>query len=324
MKKTRVLLSAGAFLLAASPIALTAAFASPPASASPQQAEAHIRQVAAALSPEHGRVPIGEAHATLNLGDQYDYYGRDDARKILVDIWGNPPDAVSNVLGLVMPAGRSPLSDAWGAVITYEASGYVSDDDANSTDYAELLQQIQDGEADRNAERASAGYPAMHLVGWAETPTYSASNHSMIWAQNLHSAGDQANSLNYDVRLLGRSGVLSLNLVSTMNKLPEVKAAAAQFVTHAAFDRGATYADFNEATDEVAEYGVGGLVAAGVGLGIAKKLGFLAILAKFGKVIFIGAIALFVAFRNKVMGLFGRRPAIADDGWDEDETPPPA
>ena len=93
--------------------------------------------------------------------------------------------------------------------------------------------------------------------------------------------------------------------------MAEVKAAAHAFARHAAFDPDARYTDFNPDLDKQAEYGVGGLVAAGAGVLIAKKLGLLAIFGKvffgFLKPILLGIVALFAAFRNRIMGLFGRK-----------------
>lgn len=277
------------------------------AAVDPAARAASQRAIVEALRPRRGEVTIGAAQATLDLGTAYDFYDAADARRILTDLWGNPPEASSDVLGLVLPAGASPLSDSWGAAVSYEPTGYVSDDDAQSADYDELLEQMQAGESENNAQREQAGYPAMNLVGWAERPTYDAARHSVIWAQNIRFADSTRNTLNYDVRMLGRRGVLSLNLISTMDQLPEVKRAAAAFASHAQFNAGSTYADYDSSTDATAEYGVGGLVAAGVGVAAAQKLGIFALILKFGKFILIGVIALAVAFRSKIAGLFGGR-----------------
>lgn len=265
-----------------------------------------------ALHPQKGTILIPEAKSRLNLGEDYVYYDAKDAKTILVDLWGNHPDAVNTVLGLVQPANTNPLSDAWGAVITYEATGYVPDNDASSTDYDVLLKQLQENEERTNSERQAQGYPAMNLVGWAQPPTYDASAHSVIWAQNIKVSDQADNSLNYDMRLLGRSGVLSLNLVSTMSKLPEIKNAADEFVTHASFDAGSRYADFNKSTDKVAEYGVGGLVAAGLGVAVAKKAGLLGLILAFGKKGLIIFLALFAGLFSKIKGLFGKNKEEVD------------
>lgn len=280
--------------------------ASPVAAQDRQEIPKEIADAVKSLHPQHGKITLEQARATLDLGNAYDYYSPSDAKTILTTIWNNPPSAADGVLGLVMPAGKSPLSDAWGAVITYEASGYVSDADAASVNYDEILTQLREGEAESNAQRMADGYPEMTLVGWAEKPSYDKASHSVVWARDLKTSDSQTDSLNYDVRNLGRGGVLSLNLISSMANLNEVKAAAHEFASHANFDSGARYADFDPNLDKKAEYGIGGLVAAGVGVAVAKKLGILAILLKFIKPILIGAVVLFGTFKNKILGLFRR------------------
>ncbi len=304
----------GALVLSV-PVTVTPAWAQNAASQAEPSQEAQMRILmdkVKSLHPQKGTIIIPEAKSRLNLGEDYVYYDAKDARTILVDLWGNHPGAVDKVLGLVQPAKANPLSDAWGAVITYEATGYVSDGDASSTDYDALLKQLQENEERTNSERQAQGYPAMNLVGWAERPTYDATAHSVIWAQNIKVSDQTDNSLNYDVRLLGRSGVLSLNLVSTMSKLPEIKSAADEFVSHASFDAGSRYADFNKSTDKVAEYGVGGLVAAGLGMAAAKKAGLLGLILAFGKKGLFIVLALFAALFSKIKGLFSKNKEEAD------------
>lgn len=277
-----------------------------PLAAEQASGEGDIAGLVKSLKPQHGKVSLPEARATLDLGTDYDFYGPEDARTILVTIWGNPPQSAEGVLGLVMQAGKSPLDDNWGAVVSYEASGYVSDEDAASADYGELLKQMQASEAEVNQQRQAEGYTPIHLTGWAEPPSYDSKTHSIVWAQELEFADSKVHSLNYDVRTLGRGGVLSVNLISSMPHLTEVKAVAHEFAGHASFDPGARYADFDPDLDKQAEYGIGGLVAAGVGVAAAKKLGLLAVLAKFLKPLLVGAVVLFGALRNRIMGLFGR------------------
>lgn len=288
----------------AAALALVSAPSSLPAQA-PQSAE-QVQQAVKRLKPQQGRISLPEAKATLNLGTAYDFYGPADARTILVDIWGNPPENAEGVLGLVMLAGKSPLDDNWAAVVSYEASGYVSDSDAASTDYNEMLAQMQSGETELNQQRQAQGYPGIHIVGWAEQPNYNKVNHSVIWARDLKFSDSKVDTLNYDVRTLGRSGVLSLNLISSMPKLDEVKAAAHEFAKHASFDPGARYEDFQAGIDKEAEYGIGGLIAAGAGVAVAKKLGIFAILLKFLKPILLGIVVFFGTIAGRIKALFSR------------------
>ena len=279
--------------------------AAAPLSAQEQLAPEEAALVAQ-LHPRTGRIAIPEAQATLDLGDKYLFYGAEDAKRILAEAWGNRPDE-SSVLGLVMPAGTTPFSDAWGAVVTFEPTGYVEDGDARDADYAAMMTEMQEASVAANEERRTAGYPAVNVFGWAQVPSYDSVAHSVVWARELAFEGEGVNSLNYDLRTLGRTGVLSINLVTTMPEISKMRAVAGDFAQLAAFDAGARYDDFNPDTDEAAGYGIAGLVAGGVGLAVAKKAGLLVLLLKFIKPILIGLVVLFGAFAGRIRKLVGRR-----------------
>lgn len=277
----------------------------------PLEIPPELQQVLDALDPQSGEISLSEAKASLDLGDAYIFYDKQDTRTILVDIWGNPPSNADGALGMVMPVGTDPITSPWGAVISFEETGYVSDDDAADTDYDELLEALQEGTEQANSARVAQGYPSITLVGWAEAPNYDRSNHSVVWAQNVAFADTDVNTLNYDVRTLGRYGVLSLNLVSEMPQLPEIRIAAQDFAAQASFDAGARYQDFDPSVDRTADYGVAGLIAGGAGAAaVAKKTGLigviLAFLAKFGKIIAIGAVVLFGAAWGPIKRMFGK------------------
>lgn len=271
-------------------------------------AEAQLRAFEDGLHKQTGDVVIAPAKATLHLGDRYYFLPAEDAKKVLTRVWGNPADAVSDVLGLVLPKGTTASDNVWGAVVTYEDTGYVSDKDAADQDYDKVLSDMRDAAKERNEERRKQGFSAVQIIGWAQPPSYDAKDHSLVWARQLKFDGSKGpDSLNYDVRLLGRRGVLSLNMVSDMTHLAEVRAAAAEFGRAASFDRGETYADYDASTDKTAEYGLAGLVAAGVGVAAAKKLGLLAIVLGFGKKFLVLIVAGGMAVMRWGRKLFGRK-----------------
>lgn len=118
----------------------------------------------------------------------------------------------------------------------------------------------------------------------------------MHWAKNLHFGDEENNTLNYDVRVLGRKGVLSLNAVASMNELPLVQQNIDKVLAMAEFTDGNRYADFSESNgDKIAAYGIGGLVAGKILL----KVGFF---AKFLKIIVAGVMAAFYGIRKLITG----------------------
>ena len=293
---------------------------------SPEEFPPEIVELLDRLDPKTGKVDLAGANATLDLGEDYIFYDQSDAREIITVLWGNPPQTAQNALGLVMPAGSSPISDAWGAVVSFEETGYVSDDDAEDTDYEELLASLQEGTRQSNAGRVAAGYPEINLMGWAESPVYDRSTHSVVWAQDIAFSDTDIRTLNYDVRTLGRYGVLSLNLVSAMADLPNVRVAAKDFATHASFNEGARYSDFDPSIDKTAEYGIAGLIAGGAGAAaLAKKTGLigiiLAFLVKFGKFIAIGAVVLVGAAFGPIKRMLGfgqEEEEYYEEEWEEE------
>jgi uncharacterized membrane-anchored protein len=273
----------------------------------PEEAEAAYRvyaeEVLADVTPDHGIIALERSPVTLSVSDDYDFYGASESRTILEDLWGNPED--TTVLGMIFPAGLSPVDANWGAVLTYEDTGYVTDDDAASTDYAQLLKDMQSWTRESNAERVRQGFEEVELVGWAVPPSYDAESHRLIWAKDLlFASSDGTHTLNYDMRLLGRHGVLSVNMVAAMDALSDVRSAGPDVLARASFNPGATYADYVKG-DKTAGYGVAALIAGGAGVAVLKKTGLLVILFAFLKKGFILIPVLLAGVWRFIRGLFG-------------------
>lgn len=269
---------------------------------------ASLRTFVQNLHKQTGDVTIPEAHAVMHLGSRYYFIGPADAKRVITDIWRNPANASYGVLGLILPADKTVVDNSWGAVVTYQDTGYVPDSDASSQDYDKVLADLRKGEAEDNELRRRDGYPELRLVGWAQQPSYDKANHSLIWARDLKSSDTSVDGLNYDVRSLGRHGVLSLNMVWDMPHIAEVRSAAAELGKAATFEKGAAYADYDKSVDKTAEYGLAGLVAAGVGAVAVKKLGILAIMLGFGKKLFVLIAIGAAAAWKRIKGLFVREP----------------
>ncbi len=223
------------------------------------------------LKFEDGRVIVQAAQAHLDLNPEYRYLPKADARRVLEEFWGNPPD--ESVLGLIVP--RSPKlyeNNSWAVVVSYADEGYVSDADAKDIDYADMLKTMKADTKDSNAARKEAGYGTVDLLGWAEPPRYDAGAKKIYWAKEIKFSGAPENTLNYEVRVLGRRGYLSLEAVANMSSLQSVREGMQSVLASAEFDDGARYADYNASTDKLAAYGLGALIAGGV----AAKTGLFA------------------------------------------------
>ncbi len=246
-----------------------------------------LDSIAASYRFQTGQVTLGDGLATLSVPQGFRYLNPEQSRQVLEDLWGNPPGQTS--LGMIFPADLGPLDSASFAFnITWDEMGYVKDDDADDIDYNELLESIKKDSETENQELVSQGYEAIHIIGWASTPYYDKEKKVLHWAKEFRVGEYPENTLNYDVRVLGRKGVLSMNAIGMMNQLEPVKAAVPGIISSVAFTEGNRYSDFSETSgDQIAAWSIGGLVAGKV----LAKAGFFAILAKFGKVIIMALIA---------------------------------
>lgn len=242
-----------------------------------------IDSIEAGLRYDQGQIELANAIGTLDVPESFRYLDAKQSRYVLEDLWGNPQD--SSVLGMIVPQNRGVLADdAWAFIITYEEMGFVKDDDADDIDYEELLDEIQTDAVAENEYRESEGYDPIQIVGWASDPFYDSENKVLHWAKEIKFGENPDNTLNYNIRVLGRKGVLVLNAVSPMSELPEVKESISPVLSSFTYADGLKYSDFNPDLDEVAAWTIGGLVAGKV----LAKAGILAILLKYIKFIIIG------------------------------------
>ncbi|SKA19184.1 Uncharacterized membrane-anchored protein [Trichlorobacter thiogenes] len=245
----------------------------------------------ASLKYQKGTIVLPGSMATIKIPDTFRYLSPKDTEQVLVNAWGNPSG--DGTLGMIFPADIGPTSkNSWGVVITYEEDGHVSDKDADSINYDDLLKEMKEGVAEANKERQKAGHQTLELVGWAAKPRYDKSAHKLYWAKELSFNGEKEHTLNYNIRLLGRKGVLVLNAVSGIDQLGTVEKDMQTVLAFTNFNAGYTYADYDAKTDKTAAYGIAALVAGGVAAkaGLFAKL-FAALLAA-KKLIIVGVAAL--------------------------------
>jgi len=272
--------------------------------------QAQVEAFLGSLHLQTGKVAIPAAKASLDLAPDYGFLPAKDAQRVLSGLWNNPPD--DGVLGMILPS-RDPHvlldEDSWAVVVTYTGEGYVSDEDAAKIDYDDMLKDMQKANREENPERLKQGYPAVDLLGWAEPPHYDSASHKLYWARDLKfskaDGSEGGRTLNYDIRVLGRQGYLSLNAVAPIGQLAQVRADMPQVLAMTEFDPGQRYTDYNPGTDRLAAYGIGALVAGGIAAkaGLFAKLGVL--LLAFKKFVVLGIAAIGGLFAR----LFKRRRA---------------
>ena len=290
-KSAWVLGVVGVLFLAGVPVA-HAQTANDPAAAADKGAPPADGAEGAAPAPrlpwQPGPKPLDLGHGVkLDLPEGNAFLAQPDAGK-LMEKMGNLHN--DDMLGLVVSTNDA---DEYLVTINYEDTGHIKDDE--SLDSKELLESIREGEEEYNEERKKLGFNAIHAAGWDEEPHYDKQRHELIWGLLVESS--DGGSINYNTRILGRTGFVSLNLLTDKQHLAQYKPAGALLLSKTTFEAGKRYQDFDSSTDKVAEYGLTGLVLGGAGLGLAKvaKIG---LLAKFGK----GLIALLIAGKKVIVG----------------------
>ncbi len=253
-----------------------------------------MKKIWDSINRQKGTVELPNGIATLKVPDSFYYLNPSDSEKVLVDVWGNPPGAGNETLGMLFPAKGTPFDDdSWGVTIEYEEDGYVSDEDADDIDYDELLAVMKDDTAEASKQRVQQGYESIELVGWAAKPFYDKTAHKLHWAKELKFGSIDTNTLNYNIRILGRKGVLVLNFIADIDQKQLIDSQVDTVLGLAEFNRGFRYDEFDPSIDKVAAYGLGALVAGKV----VAKTGLLAaaliFLKKFGIFIAVGFVALF-------------------------------
>jgi uncharacterized membrane-anchored protein len=280
-------------------------------SATPIRAEDDAEQQAEEkldVHPTQGpaKVSVGTI-AELQLPESAVFFDKDDTRKLL-ERMGNITDGTE--LGLIWPKAEG---EDWFIVFEYDDTGYIKDAAKEKIDADDLLKSIQEGTEQANEERKKRGMHALHVTGWAEPPHYDPKTQNLTWA-TLNETDEGHKGMNYNVRLLGRTGVMRVTLVDAPEKLASSKPAAEKILAAFGFRQGSRYSEWRDG-DKVAQYGLTALVAGGAGAA-AAKFGLFAVLgklfAKMGKaiVLVIAAVGAAIAKAWKsFVGLFRRRKA---------------
>lgn len=251
-----------------------------------------------------GKVTLGSKLATLNLPKGYMFFGADKARQMM-ERGGN---SSGKEVGAILPADQ----DAdFGIVLEFDDSGYVEDKDAGKIDADKILESYKEGTEQANEQRKERGLGELHVTGWEEKPSYDAKRHVVIWSlQGENEKKEQF--VNYNTRVLGRKGVLSVNLMCDNKDLPAVKPKSQEIVKNISFNPSERYEDYKSG-DKVSAGGLVALIAGGALL--AKKTGVIAflfmmlkpflLLLKAGGVKLVGAVVVGLGWIGSK--LFGRK-----------------
>jgi uncharacterized membrane-anchored protein len=258
-----------ALLVAASAAFLATVVLSTPLHAQDSEAESRARNLMARIQwvdgPTKGKLGI-VAEVGVPAGCQFtDAQGS----KLFMELTENPSSG--DELGVLLCENKATDSH-WFVLFSWDASGYVKDDEQGTLDRKAILESLQDGTRAGNAERRAAGWSELELVGWQLAPFYDPTTHNLTWSTKLREKGSDDETINHSVRLLGRGGVMHADLVIDPTELATSLPVFGQMIGQYEFVPGQTYAEWRDG-DKIAEYGLTALIAGGAGAA-AVKMGF--------------------------------------------------
>ena len=225
-----------------------------------------LKKLAWQSGPTEGRIG---AKATIKVPQGYVFLGEKDTSRFL-QLVGNPPRDGHYLF--------APDTLDWFAVFSFDATGYVKDDEKIDPDA--LLKTLKASDAPENEERKRLGLSPLYTVGWEVPPHYDTDTKRLEWGLRLKSEGERF-TVNYTSRLLGRTGVMSAILVADPHTLAKDTHAFKAGLQDFSYVPGEKYAEF-KAGDRVAEIGLAALVLGGAAAVASKKGFWAAIVAFFG------------------------------------------
>ncbi len=269
----------------------------PPPGISPEQMA--LMQRFAAIEWQEGPSvgKIGDI-AEIKIPEGYSYTGAAGAQELL-ELYGNPRNP--NMLGALVPDSED---EDWTLVFQFDDIGYVDDSDREALDPEGLMSDFRASIPAGNEERRSMGLEELTAMSWAKPPFYDPETNNLTWGLKLDFPS--GNAINYDIRMLGRRGVMEATLVGDPETYRAALPAVNQILEGYQFTTGNQYAEWRQG-DKVAAYGLAGLVGGGA-LVAASKTGLLAklglLLAKGGKAVILGIVVFFGALGSFFKKLF--------------------
>ncbi len=230
--------------------------------------------------------------AGIQVPEKFVFCGGKDTQKFL-EMLQNPTGGTE--VGML-----APQSLLWFVVFEFSEVGYVKDDEKDKLDAAAMLESIKKGTEASNQERKKRGWSTIEITGWEAPPNYGTETHNLQWAIRGVSEGESI--VNFNTRLLGRKGYMSVALVvdpaHLATTLPEFKELLKTFE----YNSGNRYAEYRQG-DKIAKYGLAALVAGGAAA-VAFKTG---LLQKFWKLIVVAVLAIAAGAKKVVTMITGKK-----------------
>src|SRR5262245_19862942 len=148
------------------------------------------------------------SQASIAVSNGYAFLNSADARQFTV-LQGNPPPLDDRYV-------IAPKDLRWFGVFDFDPVGYVKDDE--SIDPDALLQTLKEQNRAGLEERKRYGLPPLYLDGWFVPPHYDIQTKRLEFGTKLHDDKNEV-TVNYAIKILGRTGVMVALLVSSPGSL---------------------------------------------------------------------------------------------------------
>lgn len=243
------------------------------------------------------KVDLGTV-ATLDLGAPFVFLNGDDTRKLLKDSKDIPS---GKEIGSIFPVNEQ---EQWEVILEYIDTGHIKDEEKKDLDADAILKSYREGTEEQNKQVPDEN--KLQVTGWDVKPFYDEKTHNLTWSIAAQNAQKEA-LVNYNVRMLTRTGYISVVLISDpAHRAKDQELLASQIIPKIAAKQGQRYEDFDASKDKVAEYGLSALILGGAGLAVAKKVGVLAMIALFLKKGWIIVVALLAGGWTWIKSRMGR------------------
>lgn len=202
--------------------------------------------------------------ATISVPTNFAFAGGPEAAKYMEQCHNLPHPALKGVV-------RPQKGGSWHLSFEYLDIGHVPDDEKQSLDAAAILREKQIRQISANEQLRRRGWEALHPIEWLSPPAYEADTKRLSWSLRLTKEAPATGEVcNYNVRLLGRTGVMSVTLACDPREakalLPQVKSLLAGYE----FTSGQSYGEWRVG-DKVAAYGLTGLITGGGAAALTKS-----------------------------------------------------
>ncbi len=208
---------------------------------------------------QYEQVALLDGKLLLEIPAGFKFLDQAQSEYVLHDLWANPK--ALRTLGMLFPEDQEPTDpSSWAFNLNYEEIGYLDDQLEAELAVDQLLERMQNSVAKANLYREEKGYPALNLLGWVAPPRYDSERKVLSWAKKIQFGAEQSPTLNYDIRLLGREGVLSLHAIAPLDYLERVKKYIPAVIQSVSFTKGNRYEDFDPQVDVRSHYRLADLI----------------------------------------------------------------